>query len=367
MSTIIVTGGAGFIGCNFVRLVLAQTDYRVVVFDKLTYAGSLRNLPDSATAGPRLAFVRGDVAEPDQLRGLFAEYAPRWVVHFAAESHVDRSIDDPGIFVRTNIVGTFELLEAARNYWARQSPDEASHFRFLQVSTDEVYGSLTGDDMFSEESVYAPNSPYSATKAAGDHLVRAYHRTYGLPTLSTHCADNFGPYQYPEKLIPLMLLNAVDGLPLPIYGDGRNVRDWLFVEDHCAALLAVLSAGRPGEKFNVGAGNQLTNLDVVERLCGVLEALVPAHENVALRRRGRRSYLELVTFVADRPGHDRRYAVDAGKLRRELGWSPRQSFDEALRRTVAWYLQNRDWCEAVLAGGYERQRLGLGSGAGIGG
>lgn len=359
MATIVVTGGAGFIGCNFVRQALVETDDRIVVFDKLTYAGNLINLPAVGAAGERLQFVRGDVAEGEQVRALFAEHRPRWVVHFAAESHVDRSIDDPEIFVRTNVLGTFELLEAARLYWQRQSDVVRSSFRFLQVSTDEVYGSLVGEELFSESSAYAPNSPYSATKAAADHLVRAYHHTYGLPTLSTHCADNFGPYQFPEKLIPLMLMNALEGRPLPIYGDGRHVRDWLFVADHCGALLRVLRAGRVGEKYNVGAGNQLANVDVVDRLCRILDEVIPAHDNPALHGRGLGSYLDLKTFVADRPGHDRRYAVDATKLRHELGWAPQQGFDAALRATVDWYLGNRAWCEAVSAGRYQRERLGL--------
>jgi dTDP-glucose 4,6-dehydratase len=341
METLLITGGAGFIGCNFVRLVLAETGARVVVLDKLTYAGSLENLAD-VIGDPRLTFVQGDISDRVDVRRAFAEHRPDAVVNFAAESHVDRSIEDPGAFVQTNIVGAFELLEAARHH-------VKDGFRFLHVSTDEVYGSLGPTGAFVETTPYAPNSPYAASKAGADHLVRAYHETYGLPALITNCSNNYGPYQFPEKLIPLMTLNAVEGKSLPIYGDGGNVRDWIYVEDHCRGVLAALEHGRPGEKYNLGGRSERTNLQIVDAICEILEAERPAA----------RPYQELKTFVADRPGHDRRYAIDDAKARTELGWEPRQSFESGLRATVRWYLQNRAWCEAVQAGKYGRERLGL--------
>jgi dTDP-glucose 4,6-dehydratase len=356
MDTILVTGGAGFIGCNFVRLLLAETDARVVVLDKLTYAGSLENLAD-VLPGSRLEFVQGDIADRVEVRRLFAQHRPTAVVNFAAESHVDRSIDDASAFVQTNVVGTFELLEAARHHLA----DLGNAFRFLHVSTDEVYGSLGATGRFTETTPYAPNSPYAASKAGADHLVRAYRETYGLPALITNCSNNYGPYQFPEKLIPLMTLNAVEGRPLPIYGDGGNVRDWIHVEDHCRGVLEVLRRGRPGEKYNLGGGSERTNVEIVDAICNALDSELPAAENPALAGRGIAAYQQLLTFVADRPGHDRRYAIDDTKVRNELGWAPRLSFEQGLRSTVRWYLDHRAWCAAVQAGRYGRERLGLGT------
>jgi dTDP-glucose 4,6-dehydratase len=357
--TLIITGGAGFIGCNFVRLVLAEGLWeRVVVLDKLTYAGSLENLSDVLT-DPRLVFAEGDIADRVEVRRLFAEHRPSAVVNFAAESHVDRSIEDASAFIETNIVGAFELLEAARRYHMELGGPSRDRFRFLHVSTDEVYGSLGPTGSFSETTPYEPNSPYAASKASADHLVRAHHETYGLPTLITNCSNNYGPYQFPEKLIPLITLTALEGRPLPIYGDGRNVRDWIYVEDHCRGVLAVLLQGRPGEKYNLGGRSERTNLQIVDALCGILESERPAAENTALRDKGIASYCDLKTFVEDRPGHDRRYAIDDTKARTELGWSPRHEFESGLRATVRWYLQNRAWCEAVQAGKYSRERRGL--------
>jgi dTDP-glucose 4,6-dehydratase len=359
MRTLIVTGGAGFIGCNFVRHALQETQDRVVVLDKLTYAGNLESLAD-VRSHPRFAFVQGDIADRAAVRAAFREHRPGALVNFAAETHVDRSIDDPGDFVHTNLVGTYELLEAARSFLREQDAAARAEFRFLHVSTDEVYGTLGPDGAFSEVTPYAPNSPYAASKAGADHLVRAYHETFGLPVLVTNCSNNYGPYQYPEKLIPLMLLNALDGRSLPIYGDGGNVRDWLYVEDHCAGILLALRRGEPGQKYNIGGGNERRNLEVVDALCAALEAERPAAGNPALQARGLSSYTQLKAFVPDRPGHDRRYAIDATKVRRELGWAPRHAFETGLRRTVRWYLDNSAWCQAVQKGKYERQRLGLG-------
>jgi dTDP-glucose 4,6-dehydratase len=358
MHTLLVTGGAGFIGCNFVRLALAETGARVVVLDKLTYAGSLENLAD-VWSHPRLRFVAGDIADRALVRRLFAEERPAAVVNFAAESHVDRSIDDASAFIQTNVVGAFELLEAARRW-----EDRDDGFRFLHVSTDEVYGSLGPSGAFTEATAYAPNSPYAASKAAADHLVRAYRETYGLPALITNCSNNYGPFQYPEKLVPLMLLNAVEGRPLPIYGDGGNVRDWLHVEDHCRGLFAALERARPGEKYNLGGHSERTNLEVVDALCAALERELPAAGNPALAARGIGSYRELKSFVADRPGHDRRYAIDDAKSRHELGFRPRHDFESGIAATVRWYLGHRDWCEAVQADRYRRERLGLGDAGG---
>jgi dTDP-glucose 4,6-dehydratase len=356
MDTILVTGGAGFIGCNFVRLVLAETDARVVVLDKLTYAGSLESLADVLT-DPRLVFVQGDIADRREVRRVFAEHRPTAVVNFAAESHVDRSIEDASAFIQTNLVGAFELLDAARRHLA--DGHGAGSFRFLHVSTDEVYGSLGATGAFTETTPYAPNSPYAASKAGADHLVRAYHETHGLPALVTNCSNNYGPYQFPEKLIPLMILNALEGRPLPIYGDGGNVRDWIYVEDHCRGVLAALRSGRPGEKYNLGGRSERTNLEIVDTICDLLEAARPAASNPALRAAGAASYRDLKKFVADRPGHDRRYAIDDSKARGELGWAPRHDLTSGLRETVRWYLENRSWCEAVQAGKYDRERLGL--------
>ena len=358
MRTWIVTGGAGFIGSNFVRRAHALGVARLVVFDALTYAGHLESL-DGLIDGDRVRFVRGDIAERADVRAVVDETRPAAIVNFAAESHVDRSIDGPGEFVRTNITGTFELLEAARAFLQTATPDERTAFRFLHVSTDEVYGSLGPEGAFTEHTPYAPNSPYSASKAAADHLVRAYHETYGLPTLLTNCSNNYGPYQFPEKLVPLMLMNALDGKRLPIYGDGQNRRDWLHVEDHCDAILRVLDRGVPGDKYNVGGNAERTNLEMVDALCDALDRLAPAASNAALRANGIARYHDLKTFVADRPGHDRRYAIDASKIARELGFSPSRTFEQGIHETVAWYLANRAWCAAVTADTYDRQRLGL--------
>lgn len=357
MSTWIVTGGAGFIGSNFVRRALETTANRIVVFDALTYAGHKESL-DGLFGDGRLVFVRGDIADRERVRALFFEHRPLKVVNFAAESHVDRSIDGPGEFVRTNVNGTFELLEAARALVTTLPEDERRAFRFLHVSTDEVYGSLGESGAFREDTPYAPNSPYSASKASADHLVRAWHETYGLPTLITNCSNNYGPYQFPEKLIPLMILNALEGKNLPIYGDGGNIRDWLYVTDHCDAILAVLDKGVVGEKYNVGGNSERTNLQVVDALCAALEAARPAASNPALQAKGFKAYADLKTFVKDRPGHDRRYAIDATKIQSELGFQPQHAFEAGLRLTVRWYLDHAEWTSAVTKGKYDRERLG---------
>jgi dTDP-glucose 4,6-dehydratase len=358
MESIVVTGGAGFIGSNFVRLALAETPDRVVVVDKLTYSGHRASLAD-VEKNPRFTFVEADIADRDAMRAAMAAHRPRAVLNFAAETHVDRSIDGPGAFVRTNVNGTYELLEASRAHAATLPPAAREAFRFLHVSTDEVYGTLGETGLFSEETPYAPNSPYAASKAAADHLIRAWRETYGLATLLTNCSNNYGPYQFPEKLIPLMLLTALEGKPLPIYGDGGNVRDWLHVEDHCKGILLVLEKGAPGSKYNIGGGNERTNLEIVDALCAALEQERPAEENPKISSKGMRAYAQLKTFVKDRPGHDRRYAIDASKIRRELGWQPSYSFEAGLLRTVRWYLANQAWCETVQSGNYRRERLGL--------
>src|SRR5262245_45929931 len=358
MQTVLVTGGAGFIGCNFVRLVLSQTKFKVVVLDKLTYAGNLCSL-ESVAQNPRFAFLGGDISDRNCLKALFRQHRPLWVVNFAAETHVDRSIDDPRPFVNTNIVGTSELLEASRRHWTTWDAALRSTFRFLHISTDEVYGTLGPVGLFEETTPYAPNSPYAASKAGSDHLVRAYYETYGMPVLITNCSNNYGPFQFPEKLIPLVLLNAVEGKPLPIYGDGGNVRDWLYVEDHCRGILIVLEQGRPGEKYNIGGKNERTNLQIVDRICSCLEERLPASKNEALRRKRINNYGSLKIFVPDRPGHDRRYGIDATKIRRELGWKPRYDFDSGIAKTIDWYLENGEWCRRVLEGKYSRERLGL--------
>ena len=355
MSTLLVSGGAGFIGSNFVRYVLEHTDLRLVIVDKLTYAGSLSSL-DRQLVNPRVTFVRADIADRHAMATVFADHRPGAVANLAAETHVDRSIDGPAPFIQTNVVGTFVLLETALEFMRQLPAEDRARFKFLHVSTDEVYGTLGELGLFSEQTPLAPRSPYAASKASGDHLVDAYFHTYGVPTLITNSSNNYGPYQFPEKLVPLMILNAVEGRGLPIYGDGGNVRDWLHVEDHCAGLLLALERGQPGEKYNIGGGNERTNLEVVERVCDVLEELRPSRSNPALRGA---SYRALMTFVPDRPGHDRRYALDATKIRRDLGWKPKHAFDTGLRATVEWYLDHRDWCEQVQAGHYNRERLGL--------
>jgi dTDP-glucose 4,6-dehydratase len=341
---ILVTGGAGFIGSNFVLGWLAQSDEPVINLDKLTYAGNMNNL-ETLSQDPRHLFVKGDIGDSTLVAALLAEYKPRAIVHFAAESHVDRSIHGPGDFISTNINGTFSLLEATRTYWSSMTDTDKEAFRFLHVSTDEVYGTLSPDDApFTETTPYAPNSPYSASKAASDHLVRAYHHTYGLPTLTTNCSNNYGPYHFPEKLIPLVIANARAGKQLPIYGDGQQVRDWLYVGDHCAAIRRVLEDGSLGETYNIGGWNEKANLDVVHTLCDILDQLEPKAVGA--------SYRNQITYVADRPGHDRRYAIDAGKIERELGWRPTETFESGIRKTVQWYLEHQDWVRDVQSGDY---------------
>ena len=351
--TILVTGGAGFIGGNFVRHLIGVGDVRVVNLDALTYAGNLDTLA-SVMGDSDHVFVEGSISDRVLVDRLLAEHCPGVIVNFAAETHVDRSIDGPGNFVRTNVVGTFELLEAARAYWGNLREAAREEFRFLHVSTDEVYGSLKGSGTFTEETAYAPNSPYAASKAASDHFVRAYHHTYGLPVLTTNCSNNYGPYQFPEKLISLVIQNALAGKPLPVYGDGRQVRDWLYVEDHCRAIVTVLEGGRPGEVYNVGGRNEKTNLEVVRAVCALLDELLPSSPFAP--------HASLIVFVEDRPGHDRLYAIDAEKIRRELGWLPKETFESGLEKTVRWYLDNQAWCERVLSGAYQGERLGLGGG-----
>jgi len=346
--TLVITGGAGFIGSNLVHYALAHTAHRLVIVDKLTYAGSLLNL-EGALADPRVTFVEADISDAAAMTRLFAESQPDAVLNLAAETHVDRSIDSPRQFVDTNILGTFVLLETARQYVGGLPAGRSGAFRFLHVSTDEVYGTLGESGQFSEDTPYAPNSPYAASKASADHLVRAYFHTYHLPVLLTNCSNNYGPRQFPEKLIPLMVLNAIDGRPLPIYGNGGNVRDWLHVDDHCSGLLLVLDEGRVGEKYNIGGGSERTNLQVVDGICDALDRLRPTAGG----------YRALKTFVPDRPGHDWRYAIDASRIRRELGWEPRHTFEAGLLDTARWYLEHRNWCDAVQAGRYDRQRLGL--------
>jgi len=341
---ILVTGGAGFIGSNFVLDWLAGSDEPVINLDKLTYAGNIKNLK-SVDADPRHIFARGDIGDLALVASLLEKYQPRAILNFAAESHVDRSIKSPGEFIATNVNGTFSLLEAARTYWMSLQGPARDAFRFLHVSTDEVYGTLGPDDApFSESTPYAPNSPYSASKAASDHLVRAYHHTYGMPTLTTNCSNNYGPLHFPEKLIPLIIANARAGKPLPIYGDGLQVRDWLYVTDHCAAIRRVLEAGAVGETFNVGGWNEMANIDVVHTLCDILDKLDPKSDG---------SYREQITYVTDRPGHDRRYAIDAGKIERELGWKPAETFATGIEKTVRWYLENQDWVADVQSGAYQ--------------
>jgi dTDP-glucose 4,6-dehydratase len=344
-NTILVTGGAGFIGSNFILQRMESDSTAIVNLDKLTYAGNLRNL-EAISHERRYEFVHGDVADRGLVRSLLDRRKPRAIVHFAAESHVDRSISGPDDFIRTNIDGTFALLEEVRAYWARLSDQEKTDFRLLHVSTDEVFGSLgPKDSAFSEGTPYAPNSPYAASKAASDHLVRAYHHTYGLPVLTTNCSNNYGRFQFPEKLIPLIILNARNGKPLPVYGDGQNVRDWLYVDDHCEAIAIVLARGRVGETYNIGGWNEKRNIEIVEIICDIID------EIAGPRGTPRR---ELITFVKDRPGHDRRYAMDASKIERELDWRPRETFESGIRKTVRWYLENEDWVRGVTSGSYRQ-------------
>lgn len=352
--TVLITGGAGFIGSAVVRHIIQNTQDSVVNVDKLTYAGNLESLTEVAD-NPRYAFEQVDICDRAELDRIFAQHRPDAVMHLAAESHVDRSIDSAGKFIQTNIVGTFNLLEAARAY-RRQMPSEKHEaFRFHHISTDEVYGDLHGtDDLFTETTPYAPSSPYSASKASSDHLVRAWLRTYGLPTIVTNCSNNYGPYHFPEKLIPLMILNALDGKPLPVYGDGMQIRDWLFVEDHARALYQVVTEGVVGETYNIGGHNEKTNIEVVKTICTLLEELVPEKPAGVAR------YEDLITFVQDRPGHDVRYAIDAAKIGRELGWKPQETFESGIRKTVQWYLDNKTWWQNVLNGNYRLERLGTG-------
>ena len=344
MKTYIVTGGAGFIGSNFVLAERRDGEARIINLDLLTYAGNPINL-ESLESDPDYIFVQGDIRDRDLVKGILEKHRPCAVVNFAAESHVDRSIDGPDDFIQTNVVGTFHLLEEVRRYWESLSGEDKDSFRFLHVSTDEVYGSLVPEDLpFQEQTPYAPNSPYSASKAASDHLVRAYHHTYGLPTVTTNCSNNYGPRQFPEKLIPLIILNALNGKSLPIYGDGQNIRDWLYVEDHCEALHLVLERGRTGEMYNIGGRCEKTNLEVVHTVCNLIDEILPGSSYVP--------HNSLITFVKDRPGHDRRYAIDASKIENELGWSPKETFETGLEKTIKWYLENTNWVESVQTGAY---------------
>ncbi len=349
---ILITGGAGFIGSALVRHIIEHNDVVVMNVDKLTYAGNLESLLPVADS-PRYFFRQVDICDRSALDAVLAEFAPQAIMHLAAESHVDRSIDGPAEFINTNIVGTYVLLESTRQYWQTLPDADKKTFRFHHVSTDEVFGELGTTGLFTESTAYAPNSPYSASKAASDHLVRAWRETYGLPTLISNCSNNYGPYHFPEKLIPLVILNALAGKTLPVYGEGKQVRDWLYVEDHARALYAVMSQGRVGETYNIGGHNEKTNIDVVNAICDLLEELQPNKPN------GVAFYRDLITFVADRPGHDLRYAIDASKIQHELGWQPEETFSSGLRKTVRWYLENRDWWQHVLDGSYQMQRLGL--------
>jgi len=347
--TILITGGAGFIGGNFVLRQIGLNHHEIINLDALTYAGNLDTL-DAIEDDPNHTFVLGSIADASLVDYLLERYKPSAIVNFAAESHVDRSIDSPEAFIQTNVLGTFQLLEETRKYWRSLPEAEKKAFRFLHVSTDEVYGSLGPTGKFTETTPYQPNSPYSASKAGSDHLVRAYFHTYGLPVLTTNCSNNYGPFQFPEKLIPLIIMNALKGKPLPIYGTGTNVRDWLFVEDHCRAIERVLEAGTPGEVYNVGGNNEKTNLEVVHTLCDLLDELRPKGDG--------QSYRDLITYVTDRPGHDMRYAIDATKIKNALGWEPQETFETGLRKTVQWYLDNDTWCQRVMDGSYRGERLG---------
>ena len=349
---ILITGGAGFIGSAVARELIAASPHTILVLDKLTYAGNLDSLKPVAD-DPRYGFVRADILDAGALAEIFASFRPTIVMHLAAESHVDRSIDGPGAFIQTNVVGTYVLLQATLAYWQGLAGAERDAFRFHHISTDEVFGSLGPDGYFTEETAYDPRSPYSASKASSDHLVRAWHHTFGLPVVVSNCSNNYGPYHFPEKLIPLVILNALDGKPLPVYGDGSNIRDWLFVEDHARALIRIAETGRVGESYNVGGHNEKTNLEVVETICGILDELSP-DSSIGERRR-------LITFVRDRPGHDQRYAIDAEKIGRELGWTPQETFETGLAKTVRWYLDNRPWWERIRSGVYQGERLGAGA------
>lgn len=346
----LVTGGAGFIGSAVIRHLINDTNHSVVNVDKLTYAGNLHSL-DSVSDSDRYSFEQVDICDSEQIARVYEEYQPDIIMHLAAESHVDRSIDGPGEFIITNIVGTYTLLDEARKYWLTLDDEKKDNFRFHHISTDEVYGDLEGtDDLFTETTPYAPSSPYSASKASSDHLVRAWQRTYGLPTIVTNCSNNYGPYHFPEKLIPLVILNALEGKPLPIYGKGDQIRDWLFVEDHARALVVVATQGEIAQTYNIGGHNEKQNIEVVETICDILDQRVPSSK----------SYRELITFVTDRPGHDVRYAIDASKIARELGWEPKETFESGLEKTVEWYLENKEWWSAVQDGSYQRERLGIG-------
>ena len=353
VKNILITGGAGFIGSAVIRHIIANTNHNVINVDKLTYAGNLESLA-SIENNARYAFEKVDICNPEEIRRVFNIYQPDVVMHLAAESHVDRSIDGPGEFIQTNIVGTYVLLEEARDYWLSLSVDKKNNFRFHHVSTDEVYGDLEGtEDLFTEETPYAPSSPYSAAKASSDHLVRAWQRTFGLPTLVTNCSNNYGPYQFPEKLIPLIILNALKGKDLPIYGDGKQIRDWLYVDDHARALLHVALTGEIGETYNIGGHNELKNIEVVKTVCSILDELVPSKLD------GVGKYEQLITYVTDRAGHDVRYAIDATKIANELGWTPDETFETGIKKTVQWYLSNQTWCDHVKDGSYQGERLGV--------
>jgi len=343
MKTLLITGGAGFIGSAVVRQLINETDYKVVNLDKLTYAGNLQSLV-SVSSNPRYKFEQVDICDAAEVNRVFREHQPDAIMHLAAESHVDRSITGPADFIQTNIVGTYTLLEAARAYWNSLEGERKTNFRFHHISTDEVYGSLGDEGFFTEDTAYEPNSPYSASKASSDHLVRAWHHTYGMPVVTTNCSNNYGPYHFPEKLIPLVILNAVNGKPLPIYGKGDNIRDWLYVDDHARALRTVLETGKLGETYNIGGWNEKTNLEVVQAICTILDELHPQGA----------PHNKLITYVADRPGHDKRYAIDATKIANDLGWKPQETFETGLRKTVAWYLENTDWVKGVTSGDYQK-------------
>ena len=348
---ILVTGGAGFIGSAVVRYLINSTYNRVLNIDKLTYAGNLESLA-SVNDNPRYQFLHADICDKVAMTKAFDDFEPDIVMHLAAESHVDRSIDGPMDFIQTNIIGTYNLLEVARNYWQNLTEDKKTSFRFHHISTDEVYGDLEGtDDLFTEATPYSPSSPYSASKASSDHLVRAWHRTYGLPIVITNCSNNYGPYHFPEKLIPLVILNALDGKPLPVYGDGKQIRDWLYVEDHARALYLVATTAKVGETYNIGGHNEKQNIDVVKTICTILDNINPRMDG--------QSYTQQITFVKDRPGHDLRYAIDASKINNELGWQPQETFESGIQKTVEWYLNNLEWCQHVQDGSYQRERLGV--------